>query len=227
MTFDRSLESLEHAISHRFVRRELLALALTHRSHSSPHNERLEFLGDSILNCAIAALLYRNFPQLKEGDLSRLRASLVKQDALAEVAQTLHLGNYLHLGDGEIKSGGNRRPSTLADALEAVLGAVYIDAGFNAAANVIETLYQPLLQQVDPDIAGRDPKTELQELLQARRLDLPRYELRSTQGEAHAQKFNIECVIVSLGISCKGSGTSRRAAEQDAARQALTMAKAT
>ena len=227
MRFESSLEALEHAISHRFVRRELLAQALTHRSHSSQHNERLEFLGDSILNCAIAALLYRNFPQLKEGDLSRLRASLVKQDALAEVAQTLKLGNYLQLGDGEIKSGGNRRPSTLADALEAVFGAVYIDAGFNAAANVIEMLYQPLLQQVDPDIAGRDPKTELQELLQAKRLDLPRYELRSTQGEAHAQLFNVECVVAALGIISKGSGSSRRAAEQDAALKALMMAKGT
>ena len=226
MRFESTLESLEHAIGHRFVRRELLAQALTHRSHSTPHNERLEFLGDSILNCAIAALLYRLFPQLKEGDLSRLRASLVRQDALAEVAQGLNLGSYLQLGDGEIKSGGNRRPSTLADALEAVFGAVYIDAGFNAAANVIESLYQSLLQQVDPDLAGRDPKTELQELLQAKRLDLPRYELRSTQGEAHAQMFNVECVIAGLGISCKGAGSSRRAAEQEAARQALIRAKA-
>ena len=221
MTLDR----LESAINHRFARRELLVQALTHSSHSTPHNERLEFLGDSILNCAMAALLYLRFPGLKEGDLSRLRSSLVKQEALAEVAQNLKLGNHLHLGDGEIKSGGARRPSMLADALEALFGAVYLDAGFDAAAKVIETLYHPLLQRVDPAISGKDPKTELQELLQGRHLGLPRYELRATQGEAHAKQFDVECLIVDMDIRCTGSGASRKAAEQQAASQALALVK--
>lgn len=218
-------DGLELAIGHRFARRELLAQALTHRSHSTPHNERLEFLGDSILNCSIAALLYRNFPVLKEGELSRLRASLVKQDALAEVASGLALGDCLRLGEGELKSGGNRRPSTLADALEAVFGAVFLDAGFDVAAKVIEQLYQPLLERVDPIAAGKDAKTELQEYLQARRLGLPRYELRATRGEAHAQQFDVECQVPELGISTTGAGPSRRIAEQEAAQRALEQTK--
>ena len=216
-----TLDGLERAIGHRFAQRELLAQALTHRSHSTPHNERLEFLGDSVLNCSMAALLYRSFPALKEGELSRLRASLVKQDTLAEVAMGLKLGGYIKFGDGEMKSGGDRRPSTLADALEAVFGAVYLDAGFDAVAKVIESLYQPLLQKIDPTVAGKDAKTELQELLQGRRLDLPRYELRATRGEAHAQQFDVDCLIPDLGISSSGSGTSRRIAEQEAAKRAL------
>ena len=220
-----TLDSLERAIGHRFAKRELLVQALTHRSHSTPHNERLEFLGDSVLNCSVAALLYRSFPELKEGELSRLRASLVKQGTLAEVAMRIKLGSHIKFGEGELKSGGDRRPSTLADALEAVFGAVYLDAGFDAATNVIESLYQPLLQQIDPTVAGKDPKTELQELLQGRRLDLPRYELRATRGEAHAQQFDVDCLIPDLGISSSGSGASRRIAEQEAARRALEQAK--
>ena len=218
-------EALEHAIGYRFARRELLAQALTHRSHSTPHNERLEFLGDSVLNCCMAALLYRSFPALREGELSRLRASLVKQDALAEVAMNLNLGGYVRFGEGELKSGGERRPSTLADTLEAVFGAVYLDAGFDAAAKVIETLYQPQLQRIDPTVAGKDAKTELQEFLQGRRLDLPRYELRAARGEAHAQQFDVDCHIPDLGISSSGSGPSRRIAEQEAARRALELVK--
>lgn len=218
-------DSLEHAIGHRFAHRELLAQALIHRSHSTPHNERLEFLGDSVLNCSVAALLYRSFPTLKEGELSRLRASLVKQDALAEVAMGLKLGDYLKFGEGERKSGGNRRPSTLADALEAVFGAIYLDAGFDAAARVIESLYQPLLRRIDPSAAGKDAKTELQEYLQGRRLDLPRYELRATRGEAHAQQFDVDCLIPDLGIVTTGTGPSRRIAEQEAARHALEQTK--
>lgn len=218
-------ESLELAIGYCFVRRELLAQALTHRSYGTPHNERLEFLGDSVLNCSVAALLYRNFPALKEGELSRLRASLVKQDALADVAMRLKLGGYIRFGEGELKSGGDRRPSTLADALEAVFGAIYLDAGFDAAARVIEALYQAQLQRIDPGVAGKDAKTELQELLQGRRLDLPRYELRATRGEAHAQQFDVDCLIPDLGVSSSGSGTSRRIAEQEAARRALDMVK--
>jgi ribonuclease-3 len=220
-----TVEAIERRIAHRFARRELLTQALTHRSHSTPHNERLEFLGDSVLNCVVAALLYRRFPTLKEGELSRLRASLVRQDTLFEVAQVLGLGEHLRLGEGEIKSEGFRRPSTLADALEALIGAVYLDADFDTAAATIETLYQPLLGQINPDVSGKDAKTELQEYLQSRHLGLPRYELRATRGEAHAQLFDVDCQIPDLGIACSGSGASRRAAEQDAAHQALHLAR--
>jgi ribonuclease III len=218
-----AVDGLERAIGYRFSRRELLVQALTHRSHSIPHNERLEFLGDSVLNCTVAALLYQYFPTLKEGELSRLRASMVKQDTLADLALGLELGGYLKFGEGEIKSGGDRRPSTLADALEAVFGAIYLDAGFDTAVKVIETLYQPLMQRIDPAVSGKDPKTELQELLQGRRLALPRYELRATRGEAHAQQFDVDCLIPDLDIHTHGSGLSRRIAEQEAARHALEL----
>ena len=221
-----TLERLEAGIDHRFSRRELLTQALTHRSYGIPHNERLEFLGDGILNGVVAASLYRRFPQLNEGDLSRLRASLVRQDALASLARQLGLGDHLLLGDGEQKSGGNRRPSMLADALEAVFGAVYVDAGFDVAARVIESLYEPLLQHADPGIAGKDSKTELQELLQGRRLGLPQYEMRAARGAAHAQTFDIECVVADLGISGAGSGPSRKVAEQQAAAKVLELINA-
>lgn len=222
-----TLERLEAGIHHRFAQRELLTQALTHRSYGLPHNERLEFLGDGILNGVIAASLYRHYPQLNEGELSRLRANLVRQDALVSLALTLNIGDHLLLGDGELKSGGNRRPSMLADALEAVIGAIYVDAGFDTAAGVIEALYEPLLLHADHGIAGKDPKTELQELLQSRRLGLPRYELRGTHGESHAQTFDIECVVTDLGVSGTGSGTSRKAAEQQAAANALEQIKST
>lgn len=214
---------LEEALGHRFVNAGLLRQALTHRSHSSPHNERLEFLGDSVLDCVVAALLYQRFPILREGDLSRQRASLVRQEALANIALTLSLGDYLRLGEGELKSGGARRPSILADALEAILGAIYLDGGFDAARAVIERLLQPLLDQIDPADAGKDPKTALQELLQGRRQPLPQYALLNTHGEAHAQEFDIECAIPSLAIRTVGSGKSRRIAEQAAAREAIRL----
>jgi ribonuclease-3 len=200
----------------------LLRQALTHRSHSSPHNERLEFLGDSVLNCVIAALLYESFTQLKEGELSRLRASLVRQETLAEIALQLDLGNLLQLGEGELKSGGFRRPSILADALEAVFGAIYLDAGFAVAQQVIAALYRERIAQIDPQDAGKDPKTALQEWLQARRLPIPQYTLLATHGDAHAQAFDVACVIASLGLEVKGSGSSRRNAEQQAAQAALS-----
>jgi ribonuclease-3 len=221
MTLDGLSGELEHAIGHRFVHRDLLAQALTHRSYGTPHNERLEFLGDGVLNCVIAALLYRRFSTLKEGDLSRLRASLVKQDAVFEVAQGIALGEYLRLGEGEIKTGGSRRPSMLADAMEAMIGAVFLDAGFDKAASVIEALYRKQLESVNPDVSGKDAKTELQELLQSRHLGLPHYELRATRGEAHAQLFDVDCQIPDLGIVSSGSGSSRRIAEQVAAQRAL------
>ena len=218
-------QRLEAALGHGFGRPELLRQALTHRSFGSPHNERLEFLGDSVLNCVIAAVLYKNFGDLREGELSRLRASLVRQETLAEIARSLELGDYLRLGEGELKSGGSRRPSILADALEAIFGAIEVDAGFGAARGVIERLYRPSMARIEPGDAGKDPKTALQEILQARHLALPRYALLATRGEAHAQEFEMECEIPELGIRSTGSGGSRRIAEQQAAQRALAEIK--
>jgi ribonuclease-3 len=218
-------QHLEVALGHDFGRPELLRQALTHRSFGSPHNERLEFLGDSVLNCVIAVALYKNFGDLKEGELSRLRASLVRQETLAGIARGLALGDFLQLGEGELKSGGAQRPSILADALEALFGAIHVDAGFDAAQSVIERLYQPAMARIDPSDAGKDPKTALQEILQGRHLPLPRYALLATRGEAHAQQFDMECVIPELGIRSTGSGGSRRIAEQQAAQRALAEIK--
>jgi len=212
---------LEQALGHHFAQPELLRQALTHRSHSSPHNERLEFLGDSVLNCAIALLLFRKFPALKEGELSRLRASLVRQETLAEIALELGLGEALRLGEGELKSGGFRRPSILADALEALFGAICLDAGFDAALTTIAGLYHARIERIDPRQPGKDAKTALQEWLQGRRLPLPHYQLLETHGEAHAQEFVVACEIPGLDVSVSGRGASRRAAEQAAAQAAL------
>lgn len=212
---------LEQALGHVFRQPGLLRQALTHRSHSSPHNERLEFLGDGILNCAIAIVLYQRFPQLKEGELSRLRAHLVRQEALAEIALALGVGDALRLGEGELKSGGYRRPSILADALEAIFAALYLDADFETVKAAIERLYQERLASIDPSQAGKDAKTALQEWLQGRRLPLPHYELLETLGAAHAQEFVVVCRIPALDLEAKGRGNSRRAAEQEAAQAAL------
>ncbi len=214
-------DRLEQALGHAFARRDLLQQALTHRSYGSPHNERLEFLGDSLLNCIVAAALFQRFPGHREGELSRLRASLVRQESLFRIAETLSLGEHLRLGEGEMKSGGFRRPSILADALEAIFGAIYLDGGFPAVQSVIDKLYRELLDGIDPANVGKDPKTALQETLQARRIDLPLYRLVETRGEAHDQCFEIECMIDALAIRCRGLGSSRRAAEQEAARLAL------
>ena len=219
------LKRLQAALGHGFGRPELLRQALTHRSFGSPHNERLEFLGDSVLNCAVAGALYNRFSSIKEGELSRLRASLVRQEALAEIARTLNLGECLHLGEGELKSGGAQRPSILADALEAIFGAIYVDTGFEAVRAVVEHLYEPAMSRIDPNDAGKDPKTALQEVLQGRRLPLPRYGLLATRGEAHAQEFEVECAIADLGIRSTGIGPSRRIAEQQAAQRALAEIK--
>ncbi|MDP1734116.1 MAG: ribonuclease III [Sulfuritalea sp.] len=218
-------QRLEAALGYGFGRPELLRQALTHRSFGSPHNERLEFLGDAVLNCAVAGYLHQHFAELKEGELSRLRASLVRQETLAEIARNLQLGDFLQLGEGELKSGGSRRPSILADALEAIIGAIYVDAGFDAARSVIELLYQPAMNRIDPTDAGKDPKTALQEILQGRHLPLPRYGLLATHGEAHVQEFEVECVIPDLGIRSTGTGSSRRIAEQQAAQRAIAEIK--
>ncbi|MCX8085401.1 MAG: ribonuclease III [Rhodocyclaceae bacterium] len=218
---------LEKTLGHAFKRPDLLRQALTHRSHSTPHNERLEFLGDSVLNCCVATLLYQHFPNLNEGELSRLRAHLVRQETLAEIAADLRLGEALRLGEGELKSGGFRRPSILADALEAVFAAIYLDAGFEAALRVIGGLYEARLAAIDPRAALKDAKTALQEWLQGRRLPLPQYTLLATHGEAHAQEFEVSCSIPALDIVICGRGPSRRAAEQQAARAVLDRLGAT
>ena len=217
MTYRR----LEQALGHQFLDTSLLLTALTHRSHSLPHNERLEFLGDSILNGVVARQLFDRFPEIPEGDLSRLRANLVRQDSLHQLALKLSLGNFLRLGEGELKSGGNQRPSILADTLEALFGAVWLDAGYDAANAVIVRLYSEMLAKIAPGQPIKDAKTRLQEYLQGRRMALPKYSLTATEGEAHAQQFKIACAIDALNIRTEGSGGSRRAAEQMAAERAL------
>lgn len=219
-------QRLERELAHVFAQPALLRQALTHRSHSTPHNERLEFLGDALLNCVVAAMLYERFPHLAEGDLSRLRAGLVRQETLAEIAQELAIGEHLRLGEGELKSGGFRRPSILADAFEAVLAALYLDAGFAKAEETVRRLYEKRLAALDPKRVGKDAKTALQEWLQGRRLPLPVYTLRATHGAAHAQVFEVACEIPSLGIATLGRGGSRRAAEQAAAQEALAKIEA-
>ena len=215
------LEPLQERLGYVFKKPELLQQALTHRSHSKKNNERLEFLGDSILNCVVAELLYERYADLDEGDLSRVRANLVKQQALYEIAQLLSLSDYLRLGEGELKSGGFRRPSILADTLEAVAGAVFLDGGFDAAKSSLRKLYSVILAQVDPKTLGKDDKTLLQEYLQGFQMPLPSYTVTATTGAAHNQQFEVECVIQSLKIKVKGFGASRRAAEQGAAKLAL------
>ena len=212
---------LEQALGHVFKTPGLLQTALTHRSHSSPHNERLEFLGDSVLNATIARCLFDLFPELPEGDLSRLRANLVRQDSLHRLARQLSLGNFLRLGEGELKSGGCKRPSILADALEALFGAVWLDAGCEAAGAVISRLYADMLTEITPGQPIKDAKTRLQEWLQGRHLPLPRYSLSATEGQAHAQQFHMACDIEALSLRTEGFGGSRRAAEQMAAERAL------
>ncbi len=212
---------LQRKLGYSFAQASLLQQALTHRSHSVAHNERIEFLGDSVLNCCVAHELYRRFAELKEGELSRLRANLVRQETLAELAQQLELGTYLRLGEGELKSGGFRRPSILADGLEALLGAVFLDGGFAAVQGVIRGMYASLLEHLDPQTLGKDPKTLLQELLQARKIPLPQYAVVATQGAAHNQLFQVECQIPQLAIRTTGFGASRRIAEQEAAQLAF------
>jgi len=194
---------------------------LTQRSHSATHNERLEFLGDSVLNCAVAALLFQRFGKLDEGDLSRVRANLVKQQSLYEIAQALNISEGLRLGEGELRSGGFRRPSILADAFEAIIGAVFLDGGFEAAQGVIKRLYVPILDHIDPRTLGKDAKTLLQEYLQGHKIALPTYTVVATHGAAHNQQFEVECTVPKLDVKVSGSGASRRAAEQAAAKKAL------
>lgn len=220
-----AFETLENRLDYHFRDASLLEQALTHRSHGARHNERQEFLGDAVLNFVVAALLFARFPKLDEGDLSRVRANLVKQAALADIAQQLGLAQFLRLGEGELKSGGFRRPSILADTVEAILGAIYLDGGFDAVRHTLEKLYSPVLVSVDPKTLGKDAKTLLQEFLQGRKLALPTYTVVATHGAAHSQQFEVECAIPALEIKVQAPGSSRRAAEQSAATLALDAAQ--
>lgn len=213
--------SLLKALGHGFTDLGLLELALTHRSAGGRNNERLEFLGDALVNACIAEALYHRHGELEEGDLSRLRANLVNQEALAEVARGLDLGAHMVLGPGELKSGGHRRASILADALEALVGAVFLDAGFGAARGVILHLFGSRLASPPPTDSLKDAKTRLQEMLQARDLPLPAYAVESVRGEPHQQVFRVSCSVESLQIRTEGEAGSRRAAEQEAAKHAL------
>ena len=215
-----SFESLQSRLRYRFDDVRLLRQALTHRSYGQPNNERLEFLGDSVVNHVVAVALFDRFPVLREGDLSRLRANLVCQGSLHEIALELCLGDCLALGEGELKSGGAERPSILSDALEALIAAVYLDGGFAAAKTMVDGLFATRLEALNPDKSLKDPKTRLQEWLQARRRALPRYTLVDTRGEAHAQEFEVECVV-DKATKTRGTGTSRRAAEQASAAEAM------
>lgn len=220
---DNRFRRLFTALDYSFNRLELLRQAVTHRSFGVPHNERFEFIGDSILNYTVARMLFDHFPKLSEGDLSRLRANLVNQTTLAEIAHELKLGDYLFLGEGELKSGGFNRPSILADAVEAIFAAISFDADFQTAEQVVRRLYQSRVLAIDPTRHAKDAKTRLQEALQARRLSLPRYSILSQSGEAHEQSFRVQCDLAELGIITEGEGSSRRTAEQQAAEVALAL----
>lgn len=220
-----ALAALQDRLRHRFQDPRLLARALTHRSFSAEHNERLEFLGDSVLNLAVSALLYEQLQTLPEGDLSKVRASLVKQEPLHRLALELDLPPLLRLGEGEARANGRQRPSILADALEALIGAVYLDGGFAAAEALVRRLYQDVEFKPTMAAAAKDPKTELQEVLQGRKMKPPVYRVVATLGAAHKQTFDIECEVPELGLVERGIGASRRAGEQAAAAAMLLLLK--
>ena len=221
-----ALASLQSRLQHRFSDPSLLQRAVTHRSFSAEHNERLEFLGDSVLNLAVSTLLYRRLQAQNEGDLSRVRANLVKEGTLHRLAKDLRLDQVLHLGEGEARSGGHQRPSILADALEAVIGAVYLDAGYAVAEALVLRLYEAVEINPQMQAAAKDAKTALQEWLQGRKMQLPQYRVVGTAGVAHRQTFEVECAIAELALAQRGSGASRRAAEQSAASAMLATLKA-
>ncbi|MDE2615978.1 MAG: ribonuclease III [Burkholderiales bacterium] len=219
------LTALQERLQHPFSNPALLARAVTHRSFAADHNERLEFLGDSVLNLAVADLLYQRLSALPEGDLSRIRANLVKQDTLHQLAVGLGLPEVVRLGEGEVRSGGSRRPSILADALEALIGAVYLDAGYAAAQGLVHRLFQAVEINPQMQASAKDAKTELQEWLQARKFKLPLYRVVGTLGAAHRQTFDIECEVSELNLNERGIGNSRRAGEQAAAAAMLQFLK--
>ncbi len=223
---NEGLIALQRRLQHEFSNPGLLTQAVTHRSFSVDHYERLEFLGDSVLNLAVSDLLFARLSALPEGDLSRVRANLVKQDTLHQLAVELGLPEVLRLGEGEARSGGQKRPSILADALEAIIGAVYLDAGFAAAQSLVQRLFKAVEINPEMEAIGKDPKTELQEWLQGRKMQLPLYRVVGTQGAAHKQTFDVECEIIEFNFSERGIGGSRRAGEQAAASAMLQTIKA-
>lgn len=223
---DPRLDALQQRLGHRFGQPGLLTRALTHRSGSPEHNERLEFLGDAVLNLAVSGLLYERFSGSDEGDLTRIRAHLVREDSLHRLALQLGLPEVLRLSDGELRGGGALRPSILADALEAVIGAAYLDAGFDAAQQLVRRLFGEVIGSTEVESWSKDAKTELQEWLQARRIAVPAYRITATRGQAHAQTFEVECSVGALGLVERGEGRSRRTAEQEAARRMIDTLKA-
>ena len=222
---DTRLDALQRRIGHRFDDARLLSRALTHRSFGADHNERLEFLGDAVLSLAVSGLLYERFKGSDEGDLTRVRAHLVREESLHRVALQLALPEVLHLGEGEARGGGAQRASILADALEALIGATFLDGGFDAARTVVKGLFGEIIDTTDIASWSKDAKTELQEWLQARRLPVPTYRISATRGQAHAQTFEVECVVPALNLIEQGVGRSRRVAEQEAARRMLDALK--
>jgi ribonuclease-3 len=217
----KNIQSLEKILNYNFNDKNLLELALTHRSFQGKNNERLEFLGDSILNFIIAELLFKKFNASPEGDLSRLRSQLVKSATLSEIGILLNLGDYLILGEGELKSSGWRRPSILADSVEAIIGAVFIDGGIKASHNLIINWFKDRIDSINPNDIEKDSKSLLQELLQAKKIPLPDYNVISIEGEAHCQYFKVSCTIPKLGVTIEGEGSSRKIAEQGAAEEML------
>ena len=215
------LSELENRIGYKFKNESLLKRAMTHRSFSSENNERLEFLGDSVLNCVIGNALFLKDKHFDEGSLSRVRSNLVKQSALAEIAERIGISEFLRVGEGELHTGGNRRPSTIADAVEAIFGAVFTDSGFESAQTVIIRLYEPMLSKLTPDTLGKDPKTRLQEVLQGHHYGLPVYEVLEVRAPPHDQEFRVSLSVPKLDINLQGVGRSRRQAEQEAAQKAL------
>jgi len=215
--------SLSRIIHYTFNDPSLMIMALTHRSFSAQHNERLEFLGDSILSFLISNELYKRFPCIDEGDLSRLRAQLVKESSLSAIATSMGLGDFIRLGEGELKSAGWRRPSILADTLESMIGAIHLDGGIERTHQFVLRFFKTQLNEIDPTLIHKDPKTLLQELLQSKRQDLPIYTVVMIEGEAHSQNFTIECHIKKSNIKTQGVGNSRRIAEQEAASKAYQL----
>jgi ribonuclease III len=222
---DPRIGALQRRLGHQFADVGLLALALTHRSHGTDHNERLEFLGDAVLSLAISSLLFERFATSDEGELTRVRAHLVREDTLHKVALLQGLPEVLKLGDGEARGGGAQRPSILADALEAVIGATFIDGGFVAARAVVQRLFGDVISTTDLVGWAKDAKTELQEWLQARRMPVPTYRIIATRGQPHDQTFDVECAVPVLNLTHAGEGRSRRLGEQDAARHLLDALK--
>ena len=226
MTESAALQALQRRLGHHFARPTLLVQALTHRSFGAEHNERLEFLGDAVLSLGVSALLYERFSGSDEGDLTRVRAHLVREDSLHRAALALGLPEVLRLSEGEGRGGGAQRPSILADAVEALIGAVFLDGGYAPAQTVVQRLFGEVIQSTEADSWAKDAKTELQEWLQARRIAVPAYRITATRGQAHAQTFEVECAVPSLGLAERGEGRSRRIAEQEAARRLLELLKA-